>query len=138
MFGYTKKIREYESPIKLFEQFGQIDSLIPQIEKRIQDVREDYVHSMVVKTGIAVDKEELLKALQYDRGQYEKGYADGRLSAQSEGEWEKHLDEYDCEFAKCSHCGEEYYDANGEDTIDMFYNFCPNCGAKMKGGEQGC
>jgi DNA-directed RNA polymerase subunit RPC12/RpoP len=60
---------------------------------------------------------------------YELGYR-----KQSEGEWTKHLDEYDCEYAKCSHCGEEYYDANGEDTIDMFYKYCPNCGARMKGG----
>ena len=55
---------------------------------------------------------------------------------QSEGEWTKHLDEWDCEYAKCSCCGEEFYDASGEDTIDMFYNFCPNCGAKMKGGAE--
>ena len=60
---------------------------------------------------------------------YKAGYR-----KQSEGEWVKHTDEYDCEYATCSCCGEDYYDST-EDTIDMFYNFCPNCGAKMKGGE---
>lgn len=54
---------------------------------------------------------------------------------QSEGKWTKHLDEWDCEYAKCSCCEAEFYDSNGEDTIDMFYKFCPECGAKMKGGE---
>ena len=56
---------------------------------------------------------------------------------QSEGEWTKHLDEWDCEYAKCSCCGAEFYDSNGDDTItiDMFYKFCPECGARMKGGE---
>lgn len=52
------------------------------------------------------------------------------------GEWTKHLDEWDCEYAKCSCCGEEFYDSSGEDVIDMFYKFCPNCGAKMKGGAE--
>ena len=28
-----------------------------------------------------IDKEELAKALQYDRGQYDKGYEDGRADA---------------------------------------------------------
>lgn len=55
---------------------------------------------------------------------------------QSKGVWVKLLDEYDCEYAKCSCCGEEFYDSSGEDTIDMFYKFCPNCGAKMKGGAE--
>ena len=37
-----------------------------------------------VKMGVDVDKEELLKALNYDRGQYEKGYSDGRWARDSE------------------------------------------------------
>lgn len=37
-----------------------------------------------VKMGVNVDKEELLKALAYDRHQYEKGYADGRRARDSE------------------------------------------------------
>ena len=30
------------------------------------------------KVGVNVDKEELIKALQYDRNQYTKGYEDGK------------------------------------------------------------
>lgn len=32
---------------------------------------------MQLRVGVNVDKEELLKALRYDRGQYDKGYEDG-------------------------------------------------------------
>lgn len=38
---------------------------------------DDGVFRAVLSTGIKVDKEELIKALKYDRGQYDKGYAVG-------------------------------------------------------------
>ena len=38
---------------------------------------EGEIYKGVEKVGVNVDKEELLKALQYDRGQYEQGYKDG-------------------------------------------------------------
>ena len=41
-------------------------------------------------------------------------------------------DDYDCEYAKCSVCGEEFYDAFDE-TIDITFNYCPHCGARMDG-----
>lgn len=54
----------YESPINV-----AIDDLKMQVEGEI---------CRAVQTiGVKVDKEELLKALQYDRGQYDKGYKDG-------------------------------------------------------------
>ena len=37
-----------------------------------------------VKMGVNVDKDELIKALSYDRGQYEKGYSDGRMARDDE------------------------------------------------------
>lgn len=37
-----------------------------------------------VKMGVNVDKEELLKALAYDRHQYEQGYSDGRRARDDE------------------------------------------------------
>lgn len=35
--------------------------------------------------GIYVDKEELIKALRYDRQQYDKGYADGYSKGYEQG-----------------------------------------------------
>lgn len=35
------------------------------------------IYKAVQGYGVNVDKEELIRALKYDRGQYEKGYADG-------------------------------------------------------------
>lgn len=53
----------YQSPIDLI--VGQMNlNFENEICKAVQNV------------GVCVDKEELLKALQYDRGQYQKGYAD--------------------------------------------------------------
>lgn len=48
-------------------------------ELRIEQVKKlegDILHA-VQEIGITVDKEQLLKALQYDRHQYEMGYKDG-------------------------------------------------------------
>lgn len=42
---------------------------------------EGDIYKAVQKVGVNVDKEELLKALQYDRGQYEQGYKDGYAKA---------------------------------------------------------
>lgn len=54
----------YNSPIDII--YGQV-----------QMDFDGKVVSAVQQFDINVDREELIKALQYDRGQYEKGYADG-------------------------------------------------------------
>ena len=61
----------------------------PPIETNIEDIQsqflkqqEEEVFRAVVNMGIRVDKEELIRALRYDRGQYEKGYLDGKAAAQ--------------------------------------------------------
>ena len=38
---------------------------------------EGEIMKAVQRVGIDVDKDELIRALQYDRGQYQKGYMDG-------------------------------------------------------------
>ena len=43
-------------------------------------VMEDGAVKAVQNVGINVDKEELLKALEYDRDQYRKGFADGMFA----------------------------------------------------------
>lgn len=63
----------YDSPIKIV--FGQMESQIDgKIMKAIQ------------KINIEIDREELVRALQYDRNQYDRGFADGYVVARSEFE----------------------------------------------------
>jgi hypothetical protein len=45
--------------------------------EKMQIEIEDEIIKAVHKYGVYVDKDELLKALKYDREQYEKGYRDG-------------------------------------------------------------
>ena len=61
----------YKPPIHLL--YGEIET---QIENEILKATQ--------KVGVIVDKEELLKALLYDRGQYEKGYSAGYLKGKKE------------------------------------------------------
>lgn len=58
----------YESPIKLYTT-----ALNTQIEAETLNI--------ISKYGINIDKDELIKALRYDRRQYERGYADGKAAA---------------------------------------------------------
>ncbi len=59
----------YESPITKIEQ---------EIASQIVETEEGKLMYEVTKAvGYSIEKEELIKALQYDRQQYEKGYQDG-------------------------------------------------------------
>lgn len=59
-----KALTGYNSPITL-------------IATEIQTKIENDTLQAVQRYGIDVDKDELMKALNYDRGQYDKGYRDG-------------------------------------------------------------
>lgn len=61
----------YQSPIEIVEM-QCLDAL--QIE--LQKAQEEEIYRAVVNVGINVDKEELIRALAYDRGQYKKGFED--------------------------------------------------------------
>lgn len=54
----------YESPIEL-------------ITKSMVHELDNLVYKAVVNCGVRVDKDQLIRALDYDRRQYEKGYKDG-------------------------------------------------------------
>lgn len=56
----------YESPIKIIQS---------QLEMKL----EDDILKAVQSRYIDVDKEELIKALVYDRNQYNKGYVDAKM-----------------------------------------------------------
>jgi arginine repressor len=57
------------------------ESPINQILGEMQITYENECMKAVQSCGFDVNKEELTKALQYDRGQYEKGYKDGYVKA---------------------------------------------------------
>lgn len=66
-----KALMNYESPIEV-------------ISKRMRTSVEDGIFNAILEQGISVDKEELIKALRYDREQYEKGFNDGCIGATKE------------------------------------------------------
>ena len=110
----------YESPITLIQT--QTDNFIKEINEKTDEV----IFKAVVNVLPQVNKEELIKALEYDRGQYIKGYQDR-----------------DKEIVRCKDC--EYYD-KGDNEVDSWemckrnlhstsqYDFCS--WAKKKGGAE--
>lgn len=65
-----KEHYNWESPIKKI--YGDIHN------EMIRQDEENCMYTIKQSIGYEVDKEELIKALQYDREQYDKGYNDGR------------------------------------------------------------
>ena len=65
----------YKSPIEL---------LVADIQHQIVKQQDEEIYQAVLHYIPNVDKEELLRALEYDRNQYEKGYADGKRDAMAE------------------------------------------------------
>lgn len=62
----------YNSPITQF-----MDNYVSDIQKQITEQKETKIMQNISETmGFEVDKQELIKALNYDREQYEKGYKD--------------------------------------------------------------
>ena len=60
----------YESPINILKS-------VEDAIRKENEIIENEVYSSILKVGVNVNKEELIKALRYDRGQYNKGYKDG-------------------------------------------------------------
>lgn len=66
--NYDLSVVGYKSPIQV---------RVEQAAKALNLQVENKVYNLVQECQINVDKDELLKALRYDRNQYEKGFADG-------------------------------------------------------------
>ena len=65
----------YESPI---------DLLMSNIQTQIIEQQEEAIYKAVFDIGVNVTKDELLRALAYDRQQYEIGFAEGIAAAKPE------------------------------------------------------
>ena len=57
-----------------------IDLLMSNIHTQIIEQQEEAIYKAVMDIGVNVDKGELIRALDYDRQQYKKGYADAMQS----------------------------------------------------------
>lgn len=109
----------YSSPISIYQETQR--EMLNEIRKNFES---EIMAIVQTKCVINIDKEELLKALQYDREQYEKGYQDGKMNAQKTGQWIDTREQYgEFEFM-CSNC--ELL------CCTNHYNYCPKCGAKME------
>lgn len=112
----------------------------------IKGQTESFIDGELLKVtqemGLDVDREELLKALEYDRGQYEKGYADGCRVSRKHGRWETAND--GTHF--CSNCGcdapytwddiDRCFTNSADDVPDRISDYCYKCGAEMVGGNE--
>lgn len=65
----------YKSPIQL---------VTDDINYAMRTKIDDTIYQAVLKYDVAVDKDELIKALTYDRQQYDKGYSDGYMKGTTE------------------------------------------------------
>lgn len=66
----------YENPINL---------IVNDINNRLVEERENKImYEIQQQMHIDIDKDELIRALQYDRHQYEQGYHDGAHMAMTE------------------------------------------------------
>lgn len=62
----------YKSPIDIFTT---------DIQTQILKKQDEEIYQAVLRVGVNVDKEELIRALRYDRNQYEQGFLDGKAAA---------------------------------------------------------
>ena len=102
----------YQSPIEV---------IISQMKVTSEQTIAGEVVKAVKKVGVNVDKAELLRALAYDRGQYEKGYADGKAERDEPVDLISH-DSEEWEF-ECPVCHTAVY--NGQ-------KYCIECGRAVR------
>ena len=69
------KSEDWNSPITVIEEITQ----------KITHDKDEHIFEAVLSEGISVDRDELSKALRYDRDQYYKGYIAGKTEALREG-----------------------------------------------------
>lgn len=100
----------YNSPLKLFTD---------EITRDIAKKQDTLVFNAVARLGVTVDRDELLRALRYDRGQYDKGYADGKADGRASAM---------AEIVRCKECifrpttkGDMY----GTDVVFPYEDMCP-------------
>lgn len=159
MTEYKTKVGYYP-PIELRYEEPVWDAMNKATEEVAANIRNDTYRMVIgacMKVGVSVDKDELVRALRYDRGQYEKGYVDGSLAAAAEVEFfKKRICEFcgvtthgsadpdNCEISGhgvwvelesgltyYKHCGCSICGHRRTFKPDEVPKFCEECGSKM-------
>jgi hypothetical protein len=131
LFNKKGSVFMYDSPIHIYEQpfASNYNEIIQKMVEEQDNQKVNYTMEEVRKIGIVVDKDELIKALRYDRWQYEKGYAegyaDGKRDSEKESVW--YFDEDNR--IRCFNCDEESYIQNPKLNRECY---CSICGCKMR------
>lgn len=96
----------------------------------LEPIYMESVQAEAYNRGIDSERKRIADA--WCKAEYERGYKDGRESAERKGEWI--IEKAYCDYYKyrCSNC--DYYEIRPYSDCDTF-NYCPNCGAKMKGAD---
>ena len=104
-----------------------ITEVLSDMTEAIRIEYENGIIRAVRNVGFDVNKAELEKALAYDRGQYEKGYADA-MASRPQGEWIRtgRTNIYGGIEVQCSNCGDKVMVQHLEDEW-----YCRHCGADM-------
>lgn len=98
-------------------------------EKQIEEMAKVYYEAMLRAHPIDVANG---KASTY----YATAFYNADYRKQSEGEWRIVSDYADSRIVECSNCEKQFYfKKKGQLNIDKMPH-CPECGAKMKGGEE--
>lgn len=114
------ELSDYDSPITMF---------VHNHTTKILEDRENAIFARISEEiGLNINKEELIKALNYDRDQYVKGFqAAKRIYSKECGEWvctvKSNFPQYEPDEYRCSIC-----DGVGH-KLDKF---CKHCGADMQ------
>jgi hypothetical protein len=108
-----------------------------QIEEMAKDLCDKQTNVAVVI--VSIDDEGKPRLARSAR--YLKNLIDAGWHKRIEGEWkqtEEPMGWHDIDCVECSACGESWVlDDNLDfDLIVEYWHYCPNCGAKMKGGAE--
>lgn len=106
----------YESPITVYSQ------IVTNMANSTNDNTDESIYTAVQNVGIDVNREELIKALNYDRQQYEQGYSDGlHIYKELEIQYQKAM-----QFLIHRCCPREFSEVD-DITCTFDYNKCKEC-----------
>lgn len=119
----------YESPINITYHEGQLPdfrSIHERIANDITEQRENAIMASITEQmAIDINKQELLRALKYDRDQYNKGYEDGYRAMINERS-------DPAEWIETDHKGTPYLCPKCQCFSNLRYYWCPWCGKDMR------